>query len=141
MVEVPLRPALLRPDHSLPEDMQGIGEPGPFHWRLSVRAPLWRPPTDVYETQDAIVVRVEIAGMREDDFTIELDGRYLLIRGVRADVTERRSFYQMEIRYGEFSTEVELPAPVIAAEVQAEYNHGLLRVNLPIARAQKIPIE
>ena len=76
-----------------------------------MRPHVWRPPTDVYETEDAIVVRVEIAGMREADFTVALVERSLLIRGVRQDLTERRAYYQMEIPFGEFSTEVELPRP------------------------------
>ena len=46
-----------------------------------MRTPVWRPPTDVYELEETLVVRVEIAGMREEDFIIQLNGRILSIRG------------------------------------------------------------
>lgn len=130
----------LYPGHHLPEEMQFM-DAGSSHWRMSLRSHVWRPPTDVYETEVEIVVRVEIAGMKEDDFTIELNDRYLSIRGVRPDIPERRAYHQMEIRFGEFNTEVELPSAVIADGVEAVYRDGFLRVVLPKARARKIQIE
>ncbi len=109
--------------------------------RHALRSYMWRPPTDVYETEDAIVVRIEIAGMDETDFTIILDERYLMIRGVRAEPAERRAFHQMEIRFGEFGTEIELPYPVVADQVEAFYGMGFLRVVLPKAGPQQIRID
>ena len=88
--------------------------PEGIHWRIAMRPHLWRPPTDMYETEEAIVIRVEIAGMREQDFNVALEDRTLTIRGIRSDTSERRAFHQMEIPFGEFSTEVELPAPILA---------------------------
>jgi len=113
---------------------------GSFAWRLSIRTTSWRPPTDVFETDDAYVVRVEIAGMREEDFSIELDGRILTIRGTRPDVPERRAYHQMEIRFGEFGTEVELPGPVVADQVKAHYQDGFLRAVLPKMRSHQVPV-
>ena len=96
-----------------------------------MRSPAWRPPTDVFETESTIVVRVEVAGMREQDFSIELNGRNLTVRGSRQDLPERRSFHQMEIYFGEFAIELELPNYIEADRVQAVYSDGFLRVNLP----------
>jgi HSP20 family molecular chaperone IbpA len=106
-----------------------------------MRTPLWRPPTDVYETEASLFVRVEIAGMREEDFTIQLDGRALSIRGARQDITERRAFYQMEIQYGEFSVEIELPVAVVPEKVEAVYANGILKIVLPKARSHHIRVE
>jgi len=114
---------------------------GLSHWRLTIRSPLWRPPTDVYETDDAVVVRVEIAGMREEDITIELVGRSLSIHGVRPDISTRRAYHQMEIRFGEFSLEMELPVPVATQQVAAAYENGFLIVTLPKSRPLHIPVE
>lgn len=105
------------------------------------RSHMWRPPTDVYETEEAIVVRVEIAGMEEKDFLIIIDERYLLIRGVRAEPAERRAYHQMEIRFGEFITEIELPYPVAVNQIEAVYASGFLRVTLPKERPHKVWIE
>ena len=73
-------------------------------WRIISRPHAWRPPTDVYETEDAITIRIEVAGMRESDFTIALVERTLTIRGIRQDTPERRAYHQMEIPFGEFSS-------------------------------------
>jgi HSP20 family protein len=78
--------------------------------------------------------------MQEDDFLIELNGRMLSIRGVRQDAAERRAYHQMEIRYGEFNIELELPYQVEAERVQAVYQDGFLRVILPKAQPRHITI-
>lgn len=109
-------------------------------WRNGVRAHIWRPATDVYETEDTVVVRVEIAGMKEEDFSISLTGRVLTVRGNRPDVFERRAYHQMEIFFGEFSTEIELPTPVLSDEVMAEYIAGFLRLVFPKDRPKKIRV-
>lgn len=101
----------------------------------------WFPPTDIFETDEAFIVRVEIAGMQEDDFTIELSGRNLSIRGVRRDTMERRACHQMMIPFGEFGVEIEVPVPVRAEGVEAVYHNGFLRVFLPKAHMRRIDIE
>jgi len=105
----------------------------------------WRPPTDVYETDDCVVVKVEIAGMEEGEFTISLSDRNLTITGLRHDpVAEAQglnlSYQQMEIRYGEFETEVYLPWAIVEDKIEATYEEGFLKVVLPKARAQKVPV-
>jgi len=115
-------------------------EVGPFSWRLTMRAPAWRPPTDVYETERTLVVRVEVAGMREEDFSIELNGRLLTIRGLRQDSSERRAYHQMEIHFGEFIIDMELPHFVEAELVEAVYMNGFLLVSLPKAQPHQISV-
>ncbi|MCJ7432909.1 MAG: Hsp20/alpha crystallin family protein, partial [Anaerolineales bacterium] len=77
-----------------------------------VQSSIWSPPTDVYETDDAYAVRVEIAGMHEDDFEVAMENNTLLISGYRPDMLERRAYHQMEIRFGKFATAIGLPNPV-----------------------------
>ncbi len=115
--------------------------PGAPHWHLMFQSQVWRPPTDVYETENEVVVRIEIAGMREDDFTIYLEGRSLQVRGMRADIPGRRSYHQMEIRHGEFSSEVTLPFDVNLENIEAVYSAGFLKINLPKIQNQHIPIQ
>jgi HSP20 family protein len=101
---------------------------------------MWRPPTDVFETEQAVIVRVEIAGMREEDFSISLTGDQLTVRGNRPDIQERRAYHQMEIFFGEFTVEVKLPAQVLADEVIAEYQAGFLRLVFPKDKPKKIQV-
>jgi len=110
-------------------------------WRIISRPYAWRPPTDVYEIDNAIIIRVEIAGMRETDFAISLIGRNLRIRGIRQDTSEKRAYHQMEIPFGEFSTEFELPYLVDSSEVGAIYRDGFLLITLPILQPKHINVE
>ena len=117
----------------------------PRRWLPLRQTRIWRPPTDVYETDDRVVVKVEIAGMEEGDFTISLSDRSLTIAGVRHDPLAETegmtlSYQQIEIRYGEFKTEVYLPWAIVEKEIEATYEDGFLRVVLPKVKAQKVPV-
>lgn len=109
-------------------------------WQVQVGSTVWSPPTDVYETDAEVVVRVEIAGMREQDFEVALQDDTLFVSGIRPDVPERRAYHQMEIRFGKFASAVGLPGPVDADEAQAEYRDGFLTVVLPKSKPSQIRI-
>lgn len=109
-------------------------------WRSSLRPHIFRPPTDQYETEQALIVRVEIGGMNEDDFNIVLSQNLLLIHGVRADVEEKKAFLQMEIPFGEFSTEVEFTIPVDLDRAEAQYDNGILWITLPKASPHQVKV-
>jgi HSP20 family molecular chaperone IbpA len=97
---------------------------------LGAPAP-WRPPTDVYETSERVVIKVEIAGMSPDDFQISFSDRILQIRGVRRDQQHKRSYHCLEIQYGEFMSEVYLPGHYAEAAIDAQYENGFLTISLP----------
>ena len=124
MINIALKPDVHKPGFYVLEDIQNL--PESLHLRMGTRSHVWRPPTDVLETEEAVVVRVEIAGMLENDFSIVIDGRYLSIRGQRSDVLERRAYHQMEIRFGKFITAIGLPTAVNVDEARAEYKDGFL---------------
>jgi len=110
-------------------------------WRVQQGKPTgWRPPTDVFEIEDRIIVMVEIAGMRGMEFSVTLDKGLLLVRGVRAERGGAKAYHQMEIRYGEFEAAVRLPAKVDSERIEATYGDGFLRVVLPKLRAKRISI-
>ena len=139
MEELELKLEPLQPRWYSTDESESLRQ-GANRWRNGVRSHIWRPATDVYETGDSIVVRVEIAGMREEDFSISLIGSQLTVRGNRPDIQERRAYHQMEIFFGEFSTEVELPGPVLSDQVTAEYTEGFLRLVFPKDRPKKISV-
>ena len=102
---------------------------------------IWSPPADVYETEKEYVVRVEIAGMREADFEVIFDNGYLFIGGIRTDVSERRAYHQMEIRFGKFSTSVAVPGPVDLDHSEAQYKDGFMIVVLSKTRSREVQVE
>ena len=106
-----------------------------------VRSHVWSPPTDQYETNETYVVRVEIAGMREEDFEVSFENNTLFISGLRPDFPERRAYQQMEIRFGNFATALSLPGPVNIEQACAEYKDGFLTVIFPKALFGKTEVE
>jgi len=109
----------------------------------------FQPPTDIYETADAIVVRVEIAGMAAEQISLSIDegsGR-LTIAGSREDPAgeQPRRYFNVEIECGEFLRVVQLPRPVVVEGTEATYDRGFLVVRLPIrpsgpAEPRNVPI-
>lgn len=110
-------------------------------WQVQVRAGVWSPPTDVYETEREYVVRVEVAGMRDDGFDISVEDKFLTVSGNRPDVPERRAYQQMEIRFGKFETVVGIPGPINLEASRADYKEGFLTVTLPKAKPDQIQVE
>lgn len=110
------------------------------NWRMTQHSGTWRPPTDVFETDDLYIVRVEIAGMASGDIGVVIDKNILTIRGVRADSGDKRAYHQMEIHFGEFITEIEIPGSVEQEKAVAEYQDGFLKVTLPKSQARHITI-
>jgi HSP20 family protein len=108
---------------------------------VSLHSYAWSPPTDVYETETNFVVRVEAAGMREEDFTINVEDNFMVISGVRSESPEWRAYRQMEIRFGEFSTAIELPLGVDVSKADADYKDGFLNVILPKLKPTNIIIK
>jgi HSP20 family protein len=127
------------PDDYRNQEIQ-FSESSQQNWKLHMRSHTWRPPTDIYENDDTLVVRVEIAGMSENDFEIAISGKKLSIQGNRPDISEKRAYHQMEIRYGEFGIEIELPFPVSGEKTEALYRNGFLHVWLPKELPRQIPV-
>jgi HSP20 family protein len=92
----------------------------------------WRPPTDVYETPDRLIVVIELAGISEEDMAVTLFSDLLVVEGRRqqAAFTEMNACHQLGIKYGDFRAEVYVPFAVDDEKVKAEYKNGLLIVTL-----------
>ena len=115
-----------------------------FHnigWQVGIRSYAWSPSTDVFETESSFVIRVEIAGMKEEDFSISVDKDFLVVSGVRCESQEKRAYQQMEIRYGEFSTAVELLSGLDVDKAEAIYKDGFLTITLPKVKSTQVNIK
>ena len=73
-------------------------------WQVNGNNFTWSPATDVYETPTGIIIKIEIAGMKQSEIDINFEDNCLTVSGKRPDSNERRAYYQMEIRFGEFNT-------------------------------------
>jgi HSP20 family protein len=97
--------------------------------------PRWRPDADMYETPGSIEIIVDLAGVDEKDFEVQLFDDALVIEGRRRLPSGGRDavYHAAGIRQGLFRVELGLPAPVDSERVEATYERGLLRVTLPRA--------
>lgn len=107
----------------------------------------WVPNTDVYTTDTGLVVKVELPGMKSEDLEITMDDNRLRISGNRPDACRAHhcNFLVMEISYGPFVSELDLPSGYDAALAKAIYVNGFLRIDVPAAqqpqsKTTKVPI-
>lgn len=92
----------------------------------------WAPLVDIHETQEALVVEVELPGMKQEEIALELGGDTLTIRGERKPA-EGRQFLRQERNYGPFQRAFTLGAPIDQTKVRARYREGVLEIVLPKA--------
>jgi HSP20 family protein len=102
-------------------------------WQIKIRPHLWTPPTDVYEMAEEFIVRIEIPGVEERNLVVNIDQNRLVVSGSRKNLLEPCIFHQMEIQFGEFSAEIELPDLVEIDRVTVDYQNGFLTIVLPKA--------
>jgi HSP20 family protein len=98
------------------------------------------PPVDVYEDENSIQVRLEVPGVEEKDIDIQLENNLLTVRGQRNFEEEEKeeNFHRIERRYGSFTRSFTLPTTVNSEGVQADYDKGVLKIQLP-KRAEAKP--
>jgi len=98
----------------------------------------WAPSTDVYLTENGLVIQVELAGIRREDLEITVEGNRVIIGGHRPDCCRGPNcrFLMMEINYGHFETVIELPPGYDLAQAKAGYQNGFLRVDVPQATGE-----
>jgi HSP20 family protein len=93
----------------------------------------FHPPMDIYETEDDLVVVMEIAGMRTEDIHVFFEKDLLSIAGKRTEVSAapKTRLHQMEIDYGDFERTLHIPFPLKIDEIRANYRGGFLIVTVP----------
>ena len=134
----------------VPKSYRGSAEASRGGWRavsvfsvqksvLRAPDPSFAPPVDVYETEDEVVVRMEIAGIDPTaiDIMIMRNERLVTIRGERRDPAagQPRNYQNMEIECGLFSRQIRLPADVDDTRASPHYSEGFLVVGLPKAKS------
>jgi HSP20 family protein len=94
---------------------------------------------DMMQTEDDVVVKASIPGVKADDINISVTGDTLTIRGeVKSEEEVKEADYHMrEIRQGTFARSVLLPCPVVSDKAKAEFENGILKLTLPKAEEVK----
>lgn len=102
------------------------------------------PPADLYETDEAYHVEMDLPGFTRKDIEVTIEQGMLTISGRREQQTaEDENYHLRERSVGRFSRSFSLPASIEANDVEAHFDEGLLKVSLPKAveaRTRKIEV-
>ncbi|MBI5419528.1 MAG: Hsp20/alpha crystallin family protein [Deltaproteobacteria bacterium] len=107
---------------------------------------MWTPAVDIYETDEAVVVKAELPGVDRDQIGVEVKDGILTLHGERKFEKEvqEENYHRIERAYGAFNRSFSLPAIVAQEKISAKFKDGVLEVQLPkreIAKPRQVKIE
>lgn len=94
--------------------------------------PAWQPAADLYRLPTGWLVKLELAGVHPEDVQLNLRGRTLVVSGRRRDCCLEQACRQarMEIEYGRFEREIELPGNWTRATIETHHEHGMMLIRI-----------
>jgi HSP20 family protein len=102
----------------------------------SMPATAWAPPVDVREDEHAIHISLEVPGVKPSDVEVTFDNGVLTIRGHKSQERkegDENQYQLLERTYGSFSRSFRLPKGVDESKITAEFEHGVLDIQVPKA--------
>jgi HSP20 family protein len=106
---------------------------------LSLKDGWSAPAIDMYQTDDEIVVKASLPGVKADEVQINISGEVLTLKGETKQEEEKKgkAWHMREQRWGAFERSVVLPTDVVADKAKAEFENGILTITLPKAEEVK----
>jgi HSP20 family protein len=106
---------------------------------LTLRDGWSAPAIDMYQTDDEVVVKASLPGVKTDEVQINITGEILTLKGETKQVQENKdqAWHMREQRWGTFERSIALPTEVIADQAKAEFENGILTITLPKAEEVK----
>jgi HSP20 family protein len=106
---------------------------------LTLRDGWSAPAIDMYQTDDEIVVKASLPGVKADEVQINITGEILTLKGETKQVEEKKdkAWHMREQRWGAFERAIALPTEVVADKAKAEFENGILTISLPKAEEVK----
>ena len=105
------------------------------------------PAAELTETEEYLILRLEVPGMKLEDIEIEAMAKSISIKGERKSQVEAENAnktrlckevsFKTEFRYGSFQRVISLPVRIQNTEIKAEYQDGVLHLTLPKADEEK----
>ena len=99
----------------------------------ALAASTFAPPVDVYEDEHNVTLKIEVPGIDEKDIDVRIENNTLTVHGERKFEKEEKeeNYRRVERQYGSFTRTFTLPTTVDADKVQADYDRGVLKIQLP----------
>jgi len=110
-----------------------------FNRPLSLRDAWSVPAIDMYQTDDDVVVKAALPGIKADEVQINITGEVLTLKGETKHEEEKKekAWHIREQRWGSFERSVVLPTDVVADKAKADFDNGVLTITLPKAEEVK----
>jgi len=98
---------------------------------------VWAPAIELKESKNSLILKAVIPGVEAKDLDVQVSENAVLIKGEhrQENHTEEKGYFRSELQYGEFQRVIPLPVSIKHAEVQSEFNHGVLVLTLPKAES------
>ena len=92
----------------------------------------WQPAADVYQLQRGWLIKIELAGVRKEEFDLRVAGNQLIVSGRRRDwqMIEKGQCQSLEITYDEFKRSFDFPVDISQADIDVNYADGMLIVKV-----------
>ncbi len=99
----------------------------------------WRPDVDIYDTDNALIVKAELAGVPKENVTVDVKDNILTIKGERSVDKEvkEENYYRRERSFGSFQRSFTLPAAINPDNIKATYKDGILEIEIPKPEEKK----
>jgi HSP20 family protein len=99
----------------------------------------WGPAVDMFETDDHLVVKASMPGIKPENLEVTVKGEVLTIKGEIKEEQEKKEgqYYYHERRQGTFSRSLTLPFPIQSEKAEATFEDGVLLLRLPRAEATR----
>jgi len=95
------------------------------------------PRIDVHDAEESLEITAELPGVKQEDVDLRLEGDMLTISGEKRQEHQDKKAHFVERSYGSFSRSVQLPFQPDPDQVQADFENGVLRINLPRQGSQE----
>jgi len=99
----------------------------------------WTPAVDIYETDEKMVIKAELPGLKKEDIDIEVRDNTLTLKGERKfeQETQEKNYHRVERSYGSFQRSFLLPSTIRQEAIEATFKDGILEISLPKAEEAK----
>ncbi len=121
-------------DRFFSEPLFGMGR-----WSDEGPTGLWYPSVDMFENDEALVIKAELPGLSKDDIVLNIESGTLTLSGERKfdNEVKEEKYYRRERAYGKFTRRFSLPANVDSKKITAEFKEGVLKIEIPKPEEQK----
>ncbi|MBW1642823.1 MAG: Hsp20/alpha crystallin family protein [Deltaproteobacteria bacterium] len=99
----------------------------------------WKPLVDIYETDESIILKAELPGIKKDDVSVEVKDNVLTLKGVRTEEKEikEKNYYRKERAFGTFSRAFNLQHRIQPDKIKARFKDGVLKIEIPKPEEEK----